>query len=179
MIDTMFCAGTIKEDDWKTMVFINALQHEYYTPIWESLKALLTSTKDIIDFQGVLACLQYEAEKLQSAVEATAREGVHAAFSQKKKTSSKVCSNPNCLKTGHTIVNCWHMGGGDEGGGPRGHVQEKKRKGSETVSATVVDEKKEDTYISALADELTMTNTCTFHNTVNHCYDGYWLNLAI
>src|SRR6266481_9462489 len=71
-MDTMFGAGTIKEDDWKTMVFINALQHEYYTLIRESLEALLTSTKDIIDFQGVLAHLQYKAEKLRSVAQATA-----------------------------------------------------------------------------------------------------------
>ena len=64
MMDTMFSAGPIKEDDWKTMVLINALQHEYYMPICELLEALLTLTKDIIDIQGVLACLQYEAEKL-------------------------------------------------------------------------------------------------------------------
>jgi len=74
--------------------------------------------------------LQYEAEKLQSAVEATAIEEVHAAFSQKKKTLSKVCLNTNCLKTRHTIEKCWCMGGGDKGGGPRGCAQEKKKKGS-------------------------------------------------
>jgi len=63
-MDTMFSSGLIKEDDWKTMVFINVLQHGYYMLICESLEALPTSTKDIINFQGVLAHLQYEAEKL-------------------------------------------------------------------------------------------------------------------
>jgi len=44
-MDTMFGASTIKEDNWKTMVFINVLQHYYYTPIYKSLKALVMSTK--------------------------------------------------------------------------------------------------------------------------------------
>jgi len=42
-----------------------------------------------------------------------------------------------------------------------------------------VDEKKEDTYISVLADELTTTDPCMFYNTANHFYDSYWSNLEI
>ncbi len=83
-MNTMFGAGMIKEDDWKTMVFINALQHEHYTPICESLEALLMSTKDIIDFQGVLAHLQYKAEKLRSVAQATAIEEVHAVLPRRR-----------------------------------------------------------------------------------------------
>src|SRR6266481_259689 len=177
-MDTMFGAGMIKEDDWKTMVFINALQHEYYTPIHESLEALLTLTKDIINFQGVLVRLRYEAEKLQSAAEATVIEEVHAAFAQKKQSSMKVCMNPKCLRPSHTIEKCWRAGGGNEGGGPRGKLQ-KKTESSDTANAAVAEEKKEEAHVSALPTELFTMAPCSFHDSSNHFYDGHWSNMAV
>ena len=50
---------------------------------------------------------------------------------------------------------------------------------SETASAAVVEEKMEETHISALPDELPTTAPCSFHDNVNHFYDGHWSNLAI
>ena len=52
-MDMMFGAGPIKEDNWKTMVFINTVQHGYFMLIHELLEALLTSAKDTINFQAV------------------------------------------------------------------------------------------------------------------------------
>ena len=111
----------------------------------------------------MLACLRYEVEKLHSAADAAAIEEIHATYAQKKPSSTKVCTNLKCLRAGHSIEKCWHPGGGDKGNGPRARSQ-KKKEVSETASVAVVEEKMEETHISALLDELPTTAPCLFHD---------------
>jgi hypothetical protein len=111
----MFAAGPIKEDDWMIMICLNALSHDFYTPIHKQLEGILTSTKDGISFDGLKARLRFEASKVHHANQAIAAEEALAALSLKKSTRV-ICTN--CSKPGHTKEKCWRPGGGDEGGGP-------------------------------------------------------------
>jgi hypothetical protein len=109
----MFAAGPIKEDDWMITICLNALSHDFYTPI--QLEGILTSTKDGISFDGLKARLRFEASKVRHANQAVAAEEALAALSLKK-SPRVICTN--CSKPGHTKEKCWRPGGGDEGGGP-------------------------------------------------------------
>ena len=102
------------------MIFLNALSHDFFTPIREQLEGLITSTKDGVDFDGLISRLHYEAQKHCTA----ATEEVHAVLAKKTPSSHPTCSN--CGKSGHTIENCWKPGGGNEGGGTRFHLKKKK-----------------------------------------------------
>ena len=51
------------------------------------------------------------------------------------------CTNPNCLKRGHTKAKCWAKGGGVEGKGPKNKQNMPKNKGSDenTVEANLAE----------------------------------------
>ena len=79
MLNEMFAAGEIKPNAWETMIFLNALSHNFFTSIREQLEGLLTSTKDGVDFDRLISHLHYEAQKHHTA----ATEEVHAILSKK------------------------------------------------------------------------------------------------
>ncbi|KAF8587782.1 hypothetical protein K439DRAFT_1614080 [Ramaria rubella] len=153
---------------WKTMIFLNTLSHDSYSSICESIEVILTSTKDGIDFNGIVSCLRFESAKIRSANET-------AAATTNKRPSNMKTTCPNCSKPGHTKDKCWKPSGGDEGGGPCIRAQklkeredEKKKDKTESITLATVDQS------DTKRDKTTTEDPCTFHETSNHFYDGYW-----
>ncbi len=69
----------------------------------------------------IIKCLEAEAQEAcandsQNMHEATLAAR-HKKTTRREKTKMK-CTNPNCLKTGHTSAKCWEKGGGAEAKAP-------------------------------------------------------------
>ena len=60
----------------------------------------------------------------------------HSNKGKEKSMPSVTCKN--CKITGHTKANCWLIGGGKEGQGPRGRNSKKGEKKAETAAAAEV-----------------------------------------
>jgi transposase InsO family protein len=173
----MFAAGPIKEDDWMIMICLNALSHDFFTPIHKQLEGILTSTKDGISFDGLKARLRFEASKVRHANQAIAAEEAMAAVSVKKPRVT--CTN--CNKLGHTKEKCWRPGGGDEGGGPRACAKKEKEREATLAAAdaNVVGETKTESAnianakwpISAMAAP---SYPISFYRPDDHLYESDW-----
>jgi Pol polyprotein, beta-barrel domain/GAG-pre-integrase domain/gag-polypeptide of LTR copia-type len=169
----MFAAGPIKEDDWMIIICLNALSHDFFTPIREQLEGILTSTKDGITFDGLKARLRFEASKVRHANQAIAAEEALAAITTTKPSSRVICTH--CNKPGHTKEKCWRPGGGDEGGGPRARAK-KEKDVALAADANIAGETKPKSESANIASS-TMTATSrpmSFYQQDDHLYEGDW-----
>ena len=97
-LDRMFDAGEISSDDWKVTICLNSLQNEPFHHIRDQLEGLLTSTMAGLDYNGVLAQLRYEVQKVQYANEHAITKQANTAVNKKGTSSNAtmvICANCN------------------------------------------------------------------------------------
>jgi len=119
------------QEEWTTAILLQALADGKYEWLCKQFITMLMNKDAKLSSNNIIKRLEAEAKEAHTNENRSMQEAAlatrykNAGHHEKKKMK---CTNPNCLKTCHTIEKCWEKGGGAEGKAPDWYKEMKGKK---------------------------------------------------